>query len=172
MNENSINYNSNYVQVYANNKFEWNTYMIVLSRNGYKFDKYSVKEFEDRCSIAYSEIEKVVHVTLEYEVNVWEYISMKQFLYKFDMLDKAIGNEKFSKYNLEGNNDLDSLSELDCKVLKTITDAMEYDEDSNETSIEHLFEMGYISHEDYTELRDSVYTIRNFKDSLRRFLNE
>lgn len=167
MEDNRINMDSNYVQVSANNKFEWNTYMIVLSRNGYKFEKGSSTEFVDSCYIAYSEKDKLVYVSdnLDFAVSVWELMSMKQFLYKFNMLDKAMENEKFSKYHLEEKSSI--LNESQAKILESLTTALEINEDVEIDSNKSLYESGYISRDEYYENDNNTFIIQNFKNALR-----
>lgn len=160
-----IRHDNKYVQVTANNKFEWNTYMVVLSRNKYMFDKSSIKEFEGSCYIAFSEIDRMVHVSDSYEVNVWDTISMKQFLYKFNMLDKAIGNPKFEHYDLEGSL-IDLPSSSTQKLVETLIDVLSSDSDYLDT-INSLFQRGYIDKNNYDKASEYYYNVGQLKELIR-----
>ncbi len=166
MDTDDIKYNDRYVEVIVNNKFEWNTYMVVLSRNGYRFDKGSITEFKGYCYVSFSEIDKLVHVSERYEMSVWHTISMKQFLYKFGMLDKAIGNPKFDAYRLE-EDFLDLPDKRNVELIETLVESLSVDESAGIDELEKLYQSNYIGRDDYNELSNYYNRIAELKNVIR-----
>lgn len=162
----NIEAQSPYIRIY--NKFEWDVVISTLLKYDYEWTNSTpdkLKEYSDGYDIycIFNTKNKQVEISNSSSFAGYPRVDMKQFLYKFNLLDKAIDNPKFKEYDLVNNEGV--LSQSECKLVESLTriiQAVDIDKDE----LDFLYDEDFIStnewqstHYDISSVQELLYEI-------------